>query len=97
MDSAAAGGGMQRDAGCRSGVVGGLGPVQRRNGAVRLPRSDDINAMRAQHRAQPHRQSQDQVFFQRTVRQARATIGAAMGGVDHHHKARRLPHSRRRR
>ena len=89
MNAAAAGGGMQGDAGGRTHVVRRLGAVQCRDGAIGFPGGDHVNAVRGQHGAQAHRQRQHQVFFQQVVGQARSAIGAPMGGVDHHRKARR--------
>ena len=86
MDAAAAGGGVERDAGRRAHVVCYLGATQCGKGAVRFPGGDNRNAMRCQHRTQPNRHIERQIFFQQVVRQARSAIGAPVSGVDHDRK-----------
>ena len=87
MDAAAAGGGMQDEAGGRANMVGGFRAIDRGQRDIRFPGGDHRDAVRGQHGAQADGKVEGKVFFELMVREASAAVGTAMSGVNHDSKS----------
>ncbi len=79
---------MQAQAGLGVGVVGDLGAPIRIHRRVGFARGHHRNSARHQQRAQPHAERQRVGLLRLAVAEAGAGVVAAVGRIQHHHKAR---------
>ncbi len=82
-------GGVQAQAGLGIGVVGNLGAAGRFHIGIGLAGGDDLDAARGQQRTQANAEGEGDGLLHLSVVEAAAGLVAAVGCVEHHHKAGR--------
>jgi len=87
MNAGAARGGVQAQAGLSLRVIGNLGALVRRDRRIGFSSGNHLDAARRKQRTQPHAQRQREALFDLILAQPSARVVAAVGRIQHHHKA----------